>query len=168
MNTSYRTSLTIGIIIGSGIHQCFFLINLHHTSIPHSLLISTPTRYRHFKFSATFHNLLCIFLPNLWSVSFSAIWVCLKFELECFPRFSKKRVGTLFMPWYFPELKSNTRLCLTFRGRRLCSSFSNDSVSNLSYCYYYFFMLNWFYCVICFHVSCLLPMPTNCNPCCEV
>ncbi|KHN26417.1 hypothetical protein glysoja_030371 [Glycine soja] len=31
------------------------------------------------------------------------------------------------MPWYFPELKSNTRLCLTFRGRRLCSSFSNDS-----------------------------------------
>ncbi|KAL5148070.1 hypothetical protein HKD37_06G017620 [Glycine soja] len=56
-----------------------------------------------------------------------------QFELECFPRFSKKRVGTLFMPWYFPELKSNTRLCLTFRGRRLCSSFSNDSVSHQSY-----------------------------------
>ncbi|KAG5021088.1 hypothetical protein JHK87_016943 [Glycine soja] len=58
-----------------------------------------------------------------------------QFELECFPCFSKKRVGTLFMPWYFPELKSNTRLCLTFRGRRLCSSFSNDSSPELSDAY---------------------------------
>ncbi|KAH1248178.1 hypothetical protein AAZX31_06G292500 [Glycine max] len=58
-----------------------------------------------------------------------------QFELECFPCFSKKRVGTLFMPRYFPELKSNTRLCLTFRGRRLCSSFSNDSSPELSDAY---------------------------------
>ncbi|KAG5034843.1 hypothetical protein JHK87_009753 [Glycine soja] len=53
-----------------------------------------------------------------------------QFALEGFPRFSEKRAGTLFMPWHFPELKNNSRLCLTFHGRRLCSSFSNDSVSN--------------------------------------
>ncbi|TKY49793.1 hypothetical protein E2542_SST27239 [Spatholobus suberectus] len=50
-----------------------------------------------------------------------------QFALEGFPRFPQRRVGTLFMPWHFPELKSNARLCLTLHGRRLCSSFSNDS-----------------------------------------
>ncbi|KAL5190891.1 hypothetical protein HKD37_04G010235 [Glycine soja] len=58
-----------------------------------------------------------------------------QFALEGFPRFSEKRAGTLFMPWHFPELKNNSRLCLTFHGRRLCSSFSNDSTPELSDAY---------------------------------
>ncbi|RDX69435.1 hypothetical protein CR513_51453, partial [Mucuna pruriens] len=48
--------------------------------------------------------------------------------------FSQRRVGTLFMPWHFPELKSNTRLSFSFhQRRRLFSSFSNDSVRHQSY-----------------------------------
>ncbi|XP_047166074.1 uncharacterized protein LOC124835185 isoform X1 [Vigna umbellata] len=50
-----------------------------------------------------------------------------QFAFEALPR---RRVGTLLMPRYFPVLKNNSRLCLTINGRRLCSSYSNDSVSN--------------------------------------
>ncbi|XP_014498863.1 uncharacterized protein LOC106759970 isoform X1 [Vigna radiata var. radiata] len=50
-----------------------------------------------------------------------------QFAFEALPR---RRVGTLLMPWYFPVSKNNSRLCLTINGRRLGSSYSNDSVSN--------------------------------------
>ncbi|CAJ1958707.1 unnamed protein product [Sphenostylis stenocarpa] len=52
-----------------------------------------------------------------------------------FETFPRRRVGTLLMPWYLPELKNSTRLCLTVNGRRLCSSYSNDSTSELSDAY---------------------------------
>ncbi|XP_020223232.1 uncharacterized protein LOC109805540 [Cajanus cajan] len=55
-----------------------------------------------------------------------------QFALEGFPGFSQRRVGTLFMPWHFPQLKNNTLLCLTLHGRRLYSSSSNDSTPELS------------------------------------
>ncbi|KAL2337300.1 hypothetical protein Fmac_011746 [Flemingia macrophylla] len=49
-----------------------------------------------------------------------------QFALEGFPGFSRRRVGTRFMPWHFPQLKNDTGLCLFLHGRRLCSSSSND------------------------------------------
>ncbi|ESW20771.1 hypothetical protein PHAVU_005G013300 [Phaseolus vulgaris] len=55
-----------------------------------------------------------------------------QFASEAFPR---RRVGTLFMQCHFPELKNNSRLCLTTDGRRLCSSHSNDSTPELSDAY---------------------------------
>ncbi|KAK7401411.1 hypothetical protein VNO78_12860 [Psophocarpus tetragonolobus] len=55
-----------------------------------------------------------------------------QFAIEGFPQ---KRVGTLFIPWHFPALKHNTLLCRTLHGRRICSSYNNDTTPELSDAY---------------------------------